>query len=285
MKILVIGSFGMLGNEIARQLGKKESVDLYAWDVGDLDITDFPLTEEKISNLMPKVIFNCAAYNFVDKAEDERELAMKINFKAVENLAKVAEKIGAIFVHYSTGYVFNGEKGGAYAEDEKLDPQSVYARSKFLGEKAALEFCRKTYLIRLNQLFGKSGAGAASKKGFVDMVLELASSGKKELDFVSDEISTRAYAPDLAKASIELVFGKYPFGIYHLTNEGQASWHEWASEILKIKGVENVKINKVSAGAFVRKAARPKNSSLANTKFPKQRKWQDALKEYIMEQE
>ncbi len=287
MNILILGAKGTLGGELARHLNNNSEARLAAWDLGDLDITDNLQTIEAISRIAPDIIFNCAAYNFVDKAEDEPEKAMQINFHAVENLARAASKCGAVFVHYSTGYVFDGEKRGGYDENDKPNPKSVYANSKYLGEQAALSLCPKTYLIRLNQLFGGAASGSSSKKSFVDIVLRMAESGKREFDFVDDEISTRAYAPDLAKASIELAGAagsgaqKYPYGIYHLTNEGCASWCEWAREILEIARIP-ARINAVKSDSFPRKAARPKNSSLNNNKFPKLRNWREALKEYIM---
>lgn len=280
MKALVLGYKGMLGRELFEQLQKKnfETVGL---DRDALDITDFSAAAEKISELRPDFIFNCIAYNFVDKAEDEPDQAMKINYEAVANLAKTAQKIGAVLVHYSTGYVFDGAKSSGYDEDNLPNPLSVYGKSKLFGEKAAAEFCHKAYIIRLNQLFGEPGLSMNSKKSFVDIILDLAlNQNKKEFDFVSDEISTRVYAVDLAAASVELALKNFPYGIYHLTNEGQASWYDWAEEIFKLRNID-VKLNKVSSSGFVRKALRPANSSLNNNKFSKLRTWQKALENYL----
>jgi dTDP-4-dehydrorhamnose reductase len=215
----------------------------------------------------------------VDKAEqEESQKAYELNSDAVGYIAEAAESVGATLVHYSTGFVFEGSEEKGYNEDANPDPQSVYGKSKLGGEQQA-EKCSKYYIIRLNLLFGQGGSSVHAKKSFPDMILELAKE-KKEFDFVTDEISTPTYAVDLAKATIELVKKPYPYGIYHLPNDGKASWYEFAEEVFKDKGIE-VKLNKVNSEQFVRPAKRPKNSVLLNTKFPKLRTWQEALKEYL----
>jgi dTDP-4-dehydrorhamnose reductase len=277
MSILVFGSKGMLGGELIRQLGNREVVGL---DNNDLDITDKVIVQLKIQELKPDVIFNCVAYNAVDQAEKspDKEMAFALNADAVEFIAEEAEKIGSIFIHYSSGFVFDGESQNGYTEQDTPSPISVYGQSKLEGEKQALK-SSKCYLIRLNLLFGKPGTSPKAKKSFPDLILGLAKD-KKEFDFVTDEVSTPTYAADLANASIQLVDQKYPYGIYHLVNEGSASWLDFAKEVFKLKDI-NATLNPTTSDKFVRPALRPKNSVLINTKFPKLRSWQEALKSYL----
>jgi len=277
MRVLIFGSAGMLGAELQKQWQAK-GAEVFAFD-RELDITDQKQVDTKLQELRPEIVFNCAAYNAVDKAEDQADIATKINADAIAYIAAAAEKIGAVVVHYSSGFVFDGEKSQGYNEDDLPNPQSVYARSKYQGEKNLQATAAKYYLIRLNLLFGEQGKSAGSKKSFPAVILDLAKT-KDSFDFVTDEISTPTYAPDLAEASIALVEKKYPFGIYHIVNEGRASWYDWAKEILELKGIQ-AKINPVSASAFPRKASRPACSVLINNKFPKLRGWQQATAEFL----
>ncbi len=281
MKVIVFGSKGMLGSELCAQLKDQQ---LYAFDNQDLDITDQQKVSAKIEELKPDLIFNAAAYNNVDKAEDpaENQKVFKLNSDAVGYIAEAAERVGATLIQYSTGFVFDGNNPEGYREDDQPNPQSVYAKSKASSEEQAKK-CSKHYIVRLNLLFGRGGSGPNAKKSFPDLILDLAKT-KSEFDFVANEISTPTYAPDLAKASIALTSAsdrqKHPYGIYHLPNSGRASWYDFAAEVFRIKQV-NAKINAVAADKFVRPAKRPLCSVLLNTKFPEQRSWQQALEEYL----
>ncbi len=278
MKILILGAKGMLGSELARQLAEDSANEVIAYDYEQLDITDHDTVVSTITEMHPDLIFNCAAYNAVDKAEEQHEIAMRLNADAVHNLAEAANNTEATLIHFSTGFVFDGNSKNGYNEEALPNPQSTYAKSKYLGEMQA-QTAAKHYIVRLNLLFGKGGVGSGAKQSFPDLILELTKE-KQEFDFVTDEISTPTYSADLATAVIKLYKEQFAYGIYHLPNEGQASWYDYAAEVFKIKGLD-VKINPVTADKFVRPASRPKNSVLINTKFPKLRPWQDALKEYL----
>ncbi len=274
--VLVLGSKGMLGSELVRQLQAK-GIETAAFD-SDLDVRDKEALKTKVQELKPEVIYNCVAYNAVDLAEEEKEKATSLNVTAVSNIVEAANSVGATLVHFSTGFVFDGQSTKSYTESDQPNPQSVYSQTKYQGEIEALKY-PKSYVVRLNLLFGKSAVSERAKKSFPELVLELAKD-QKEFAFVTDEISTPTYAVDLAQAVLELVDMKYPFGIYHLPNEGQASWLDFAEEVFRIRGVE-VKLNPVTADMFKRAAKRPKNSVIANTKFPKLRPWQQALEEFL----
>src|SRR3989304_8974336 len=168
MKVLVLGAKGMLGQELVKAFSGNGMV---AWDREDLDITDKTQVFQKIAELRPNIILNSVAYNAVDLAEENKDLAFAVNAEAVKHLALVSKEIGATFVHFSTDYVFEGIEKNGYKEGDAINPQSVYARSKAKGEEYLRETGGKYYLIRLSRLFGKSGIGGGSKKSFVDMIM------------------------------------------------------------------------------------------------------------------
>lgn len=276
MKVLILGSHGMLGQELVKVFSNNKVI---AWDREDLDITDKTQVFQKITELRPDIILNSAAYNAVDKAEEDKDLAFAVNAEAVKYLVQVSNEIGAIFVHLSTDYVFEGVKREGHEEGDAINPQSVYAQSKAKGEEYLREIGGKYYLIRLSRLFGKPGIGDGSKKSFVDMILNLAKE-KAELEIIDEELSSPTYAPDLAKITKELIDQKYPFGIYHGANSGICTWYELAGEALKLKNI-SCKMIPVLASRFPRLAVRPKYSVLLNTKLTPSRSWQEALNEYL----
>lgn len=287
MKLLILGSKGMLGQALYRgiyaELGGTNA-EVVGWDRSAIDITDKNQVTDKISALAPNVIINTAAYNNVDKAEGEdRELAMKINGEAVGYLVEAVANLGAILVHYSTDYVFKGDNPNGYREDDIPEPQSVYGQSKFLGEQKLINLLTykllNFYLIRTSRLFGPAGVGEGAKKSFVETMLKLGKE-KGELDVIDEETSSPTFVKDLARATIELIKSKAPYGIYHRTNSGACTWYGWAKKIFELAGL-NIKLNPVPASRFPRSAVRPKYSMLLTTKLPPLRRWEEALEEYL----
>lgn len=266
----------MLGQELVRTFHDHE---ILAWDREECDITDKEEIQTKIREQKPDVIINAAAYNNVDKAEEEKDVADKLNGYSVGYLAEVAKEIGAVMVHYSTEYVFNGENKDGYKEDDRPDPISVYGTSKYLGELELAKFTDKYYLIRLSRLFGKMGSGEGVKKSFIDIMVEL-SKTKDELDVVDEEVSSPTYASDLARLTRNIIEGDYAYGIYHGANRGACTWYGFAQDIFKIIE-KNVKLNPVDGSKFPRPAKRPAYAVLLNTKLPEARTWQEALWEYL----
>ncbi|HLC99957.1 dTDP-4-dehydrorhamnose reductase [Candidatus Kaiserbacteria bacterium RIFCSPHIGHO2_01_FULL_48_10] len=283
MRVLVLGAKGMLGQELVKIFSDNV---VTAWDKDDLDITNREEVFQKIREQAPDVILNAAAYNAVDKAEEEEGVAFAVNAEAVNFLAQAASEIGSLLVHYSTDYVFDGAREAGYQESAEPSPQSAYARSKAQGEKYLQEIGGRFYLIRLSRLFGKPGAGEGSKKSFVDSILKLATptqgsgEAKKELEVVDEELSSPTYAPDLGKLTKGLIDRKLPYGIYHGANSGACTWYEFANEALKTKNI-SCTLKPVKADRFPRKALRPKYSVLLNTKLPPTRDWKEALREYL----
>ncbi len=273
--ILIIGKNGNLGRELVSLYP-----DATAWGRSELDVTDENAVTNQITGLKPDIVFNCTAYNDVDGAEQNSETAKSINAKAPEFLAKVCDQISATLVHYSTGQVFAGDSKDGYTETDIPQPINAYGQSKLGGEQAVTNFCKKSYIIRTEWLYAKPATTGTSKKSFIDIMLEMAETGKS-IKAVDDEFGKPTYAKDLAIMSKELVEQNQPFGIYHGINEGLASRYDWAKEIFRIKNIE-ADLSPVPASTFPpREAKRPQYEILNNTKFPKLRSWQDALKDYL----
>lgn len=269
-KILILGSNGMLGKALAQEF---KDCQLTAWDKKDLDITDRKKLQEKIFSLQPDIIINAAADTNVEKAEENQEKILRVNGKAVGNLAQIAKKINAIFIHYSTDYVFDGKSRKGYRETAQPNPINVYGKSKFLGEALLRSNCDKYYLIRSSWMFGPGGVN------FVDKILQKARINAK-LDVVNDQWGKPTFAPDLAKATKQILEQERPFGIYHLTNEGKTNWYQFSRQILALSK-SKARVNPVSSQNYPSPVKRPIHSALLNTKLPKLRHWEEALGEYL----
>ena len=276
MKILIIGAKGLLGSYLVKTFQDHE---VLAWDRDEIDITDPIGTRTQLVSVRPDILINCAAYNDVDRAEQESKIANEANGHAVGYLASVAAEIGCIIVHYSSAFVFDGNDSRGYAEDASPSPESAYARSKVLGEEAIAKSGAQWYLIRTDRLYGTLPSGHGGKKPFPDLMIELA--GKKPfLEVVDNERGSPTYALDLAKSTRYMIESKQPYGIYHRTGSGACTWYEWACEIFKIKNMA-VDIRPASRNKFPVPAPRPKFAILQNTKLPPLRPWQEALREYF----
>lgn len=280
MKIIILGAKGMLGQEIRRVfLG----TEILVWDFDELDITNEYKVQERITQEKPNIVINCAAYNNVDKAEKERGMAVTLNGYAPGFIAKACKEAGAIFVHYSTDYVFDGEKRGGYKEADVPKPISAYGASKLLGEIETKKNIDKYYIIRLSRLFGRTGMGIDVKNSFVDKMIEL-SKIKDKLEVINEELSSPTYAPDLAKRTKYILENNLPFGVYHGTNDGACTWYEFAREIFKqIK--KDIELVPISSDKFLRLAKRPEYSVLLNTKLLPMRSWKEALSDYLNSRE
>ncbi len=314
-KLLILGSGGMLAADLIKVFGKAKKYKLTVWGMKDLDITDEASVIEKITKLSPDVIINAAAYTAVDAAEKEYDKAMNVNGYALRALAETAGKIGALLIHYSTDYVFDGKNPAGYKEDDEPNPVSAYGQSKFVGEQMILMAeansyggcggcglahggCAKAaakikplkyYIIRTSWLYGHNG------KNFIEAMLALA--GKiPELKVVADQRGKPTYTVDLAEKTKEMIGSKLAYGIYHFTDETAKkgiSWYNFAREIFKIESALGgkkikVKVKPVTTKEFYKGnksylAKRPAYSMLINTKLPKARNWKEALEDYLKE--
>ena len=223
MKIVVIGNAGQLSYELVRILGE----DTICLGPEDTDITKLDVLSATLAQLAPDVIINAAAYTAVDKAEEDQALCHAINAAAVENLAKYCKQAGAFLVHVSTDYVFNGHKGSPYLPNDPIEPQGVYGKTKADGEKALLDILPEaSCLIRTAWVYSAHG------NNFVKTMLKLMAD-KPQLTVIDDQIGTPTWAKGLADACVSAAKNK-TVGVYHWTDEGVASWYDFALAIQEL---------------------------------------------------
>lgn len=263
MNILVTGANGQLGNEL--RLVTAESADQYVFtDVGELDITDAEAIERMVAANGIELIINCAAYTNVDKAEDDRALAERLNTTAVEHLAAAMKRRNGWLVHISTDYVFGGDPYNTPCkEDQQGTPTGVYGETKLHGEQAIARIGCHHIIIRTAWLYSEFG------KNFVKTMLDLTAS-KPELKVVFDQTGTPTYARDLADAIFAIVEGrKYAGneGIYHYSNEGVCSWYDFTKTIAELAGRTKCDIQPCHSDEFPSKVKRPAYSVLDKTKI------------------
>lgn len=282
MRILLTGAGGMLGADIVKTF-TAAGHEVIATDRAELDIVDAEAVTRTIELHQPDAIINTAAYNFVDKVEDPAvyPLALAVNATGPGNLARAAASHGIPFVHYSTDYVFAGNKPQGYLEDDPTDPLSKYGQTKALGEEALKAAYGTWYIARLSKIFGQPGVSDLSKESFVQLMLRLAKE-KPTLQIVDEEVGCPTYTKDVAQATLALLTDRWVPGIYHLVNEGAGvTWYGFAQEIFDVVGVTTPRVP-VNADTFPpRPAARPKFAALLNTKAPKLRPRIEALREFL----
>lgn len=248
---LITGGNGQLGTEL-RHLLDEQGAAYVSTDAAEMDITDAKATMDKIKEVQPTVIFHCAAYTAVDKAEEEgKELDEKINVDGTRNVALAAEAVGATLIYISTDYVFDGtKKEGEYATDDQVNPQNEYGRTKLLGEEAVQAIMSKYYIIRTSWVFGQYG------HNFVFTMQRLAKA-HDTLTVVNDQFGRPTWTRTLAEFMTYVINNESPTGIYHLSNDNSCSWFEFAQEILKETAVT---IKPVTSAEFPQKATRPQYS-------------------------
>lgn len=284
MKILITGAKGMLAKEVIEKFQKGN--ELILTDVKDLDITDEQAVLDYVTNLKPDYIINCAAFTAVDKAEECKELAEKINGEGPTNLAKAAKQAESKLVHISTDYVFGGELDLTkdYKEDDEKKPVTVYGITKLHGEYGIEANMSDYYIFRTAWLYGIGG------KNFVKTMTKLGTD-KDELSVVSDQHGSPTYAKDLAEIIYQSVYKKIPYGIYNATNEGYTTWYDFTKEILSEQGID-CKVNPVTTQEYIEmmkvtQAKRPYNSQMSKAKLKAQGikipDWKDGLRRYLEE--
>ncbi len=282
MRILITGAGGQLGSEFKSLFEKN---NLKALTHSELDITDFEKVKKVVESSKPDILINTSAYHIVDECEDYPEKAFLVNSLAVRNLALLSKNFGFILIHFSTDYVFDGRKNSPYMEDDPPFPLSVYALSKLCGEIFIKNYCENFYIIRTCGLYGAKGK--TTKGGnFIERIINKWKEGK-ELRVVSDQIITPTYTRELAEKVRLLIQYNAPYGLYHMTNEGECSWYEFARKVFEIMGVE-AEIKPVLSEELGLKAKRPKYSVLENKKMrlagiPDFKHWTLALQDYFEE--
>lgn len=286
MRILILGAKGNLGGQLVKVFNVDDN-EVTDWDKEEVDITDRELILKKVSDVKPDLIINAAAYNAVDKCEDSNaqyEIAKKINIDGPKFLAEAALAVGAILVHYSSDYVFDGKNKSGYKETDEPSPINRYGKTKYHGEKRIIEFSGvglKWYIIRSSKLFGPKGDSEQAKESFFDLILRL-SNEKKEFNMIEgEEISCFTYTSDLAVKTKEIVDGDFSYGIYHIVNAEPTSWYKAAKFLFELTNKQDIKLNAIKSEGFPRPAKRPKYSILLNTKLTPLRSWKEALREYL----
>lgn len=233
MKIAVIGANGQLGTDLVEVLSKNHEVT--GLTHADIEITSIDSVRNVLTSLKPDIILNTAAYHVVPEAEKFPDKAFLLNGTAALNLATICQEEGVRLLHYSTDYVFDGEKKKPYTEDDRPNPLNVYANTKLSGEYFALNYCNSSFVVRVSGIYGKVPCRAKGGN-FVTTMLKLAKE-KPEVRVVNDEVLTPTPTYWIAKNTDELIKTD-AFGLYHMSCEGQVSWYEFAKTIwdtLKLK--------------------------------------------------
>lgn len=275
VKAMIVGASGQLGQELQKLLNEVKW-DYVPLTVEDLDITDRDKIDEKIKEIQPTVILDAAAYTAVDKAEDEgKELNWVVNVDGTKNLAEAAKSHDIELVYISTDYVFDGTKEGYYLEDDPANPKNEYGRAKWAGEQVVRESGAKYYIVRTSWVFGEFG------HNFVFTMQNLAKT-HDTLTVVNDQIGRPTWTRTLAEFMIHLLDVKAPFGTYQLSNDNEATWYDFACEILKDT---DVTVKPVTSDEFPQKAYRPRHSIMSLDKAKSTGfvipTWQEALSDFL----
>ena len=280
--ILVTGGNGQLASCIKDVEKQYDDLNVIYTDHLELDICELNQIQTFFkSNPQINYCINCAAYTAVDKAETEAEKAFEINATGAKNLAQVCNDHDAILIHVSTDFVFDGEKNEPYTETDAANPISVYGASKLQGEVEIQQALKEYFIIRTSWLYSEYG------NNFMKTMLRLAET-RDGISVVSDQIGTPTYAGDLAEIIIQIINTKTEkYGIYHYSNEGVASWFEFAKEIFKLTK-NKIKVNPIPSIEYLTPAKRPKYSVLDKKKIIDVFKidipfWRDSLKKVILQ--
>ena len=258
----VFGAAGQLGIELVRELGARE-YSVTAWNRTDVDITDSAAVERALATSEVDIVFNAAAYNQVDVAENEPLAAFLVNALAVRNLALACRQIDAKLVHFSTDYVFDGQASQPYTEDSPTHPLSAYAVSKLAGELYAQAYLERVLVLRTSGVFGPGGLRTA-RGNFVELMLRLAG-GEKPIRVVEDYMASPSFSPALASRSIDLVERNH-FGIFHIGGGAPISWFRFAQTIFEVAGL-HPELLPTNDREYRTAARRPKYSALSNAKM------------------
>jgi dTDP-4-dehydrorhamnose reductase len=280
-RILITGANGQLGKSF-KEIAKTSNHFFLFTDIDELDITDFNQVDIFFRGNKPDFLINCAAYTAVDRAETDEKMAFLLNRDAVKNLAEACKIHNCVFIHISTDYVFDGEKTSPYNESDKVNPQSVYGKSKLAGEEI-LQNYDNAIIIRTSWLYSDFG------NNFLATMQRLGRE-KDEIRVVNDQFGCPTYATDLAKTIIIILEKTTNLDkktqIFHFSNEGRCSWFDFASEIMKLSQIDCL-VSPISTSEYPTVATRPLFSVLDKTKIKETfnihiRTWQEALVEAII---
>ncbi|MDB5017627.1 MAG: rmlD [Mucilaginibacter sp.] len=273
--IVVFGASGQLGQCFKNLAEEANNLAIFFPSESEANILDIDALKKIFEVYKPAYSINCAAYTAVDKAEDDQELAIKINKTGVENLSRLCAENDSVLIHISTDFVFEGNKPSPLNEDDETKPISVYGQTKLDGEKIGQTLLEKLFIIRTGWLYSEYG------NNFVKTMQRLGAE-KDELKIIADQVGTPTYAIDLALCILQIIgSGSTAYGIYHYSNEGVTSWYDFAKAIFDISGT-TVKIIPVKTEDYVTKATRPSYSVMDKSKIKKEFNitipyWRDSL--------
>ena len=273
------GSDGQLGRALVERLGSRV---VWAGNRAALDVRDQAAVRARVADARPDVVVNATAYNKVDRAEAERDLAMAVNQAGPRNLATAAAEAGALLVHVSTNYVFDGALRRPYTEDDAARPLGVYGLSKLAGEAAVMSVNGRYLIVRTSALYGRP-ANRETGGNFIDRILEGARAGIP-LRVVNDQEVSTTYAPDLAAAIVSMAEADCR-GLFHVVNEGSCTWHALAVEALTQAGL-GARVEALSSEELAAPARRPTYSVLSTERYrsrglPPLREWRAALADHL----
>jgi dTDP-4-dehydrorhamnose reductase len=276
MRILVVGAGGQLGQAMVARL--QGTYDVTAWGRAEADLTKHGEVRDAIARLAPEAIINCSGYNHVDQAEDDQITALDVNAMAVGTLARAAAAHQALFIHYSTDFVFAGTASAPYTETDAPEPRSVYAQSKLIGEWLAAD-AGEYYVLRVESLFG-----GPNRKSSIDRIADAVRNGQQAPVFV-DRVVSPSFVADVVDASVFLLDTRPAGGLYHCVNTGHASWLEVGREIVSRLGATDAALKPVSVKDVQLRAQRPQYAALSNEKLARagytMPTWQDAIARYL----
>ena len=282
MKVAVIGANGQLGSDlVAAFSGNGDAVR--GLTHSEVEVSDLQSVSQALKDFQPQVIVNTAAMHHVENCESEPEKAFAVNALGPRNLAIVARDLGAVLMHVSTDYVFDGGKGSPYVEEDNPRPLNAYGITKLAGEHFVRATTEKHFVIRTSGLYGKSPCRAKGGLNFIELMLKLAKE-RGEVRVVDSEVVTPTSTAELAQQMVQLSRSDC-YGLYHATAEGSCSWYEFAREIFTVTDTA-VRLKVAAPGEFPAKVARPKYSVLENRALKSRglnmfRPWQDALHKYL----
>jgi len=284
--VAIVASSGQLGSDLFEVLSHSGRYRMTRLPHARLDVTNRDEITEVLERGDFDIVVNCAAYNRVDDCEDNSSEAFRINALGAQEVARACRKKKFLCVYISSDFVFNGDKGSSYIEEDATLPVNVYGVSKLTGELLVRQTAERWLIVRTASLYGKYGSRGKSGN-FVDTILDRAREGQS-IEVVNDIWMSPTYTKDLARG-LEALLEADAEGIYHVANSGRCSWYEVACEALRLAGLANP-IKPMTANSYPGKARRPKDSSLLCKKFEtvtghRMRPWQNALQDYLVERD
>lgn len=288
IKVLVTGANGQLGSEISKISGEFSDIEFAFTDVGELDITNPEKVAAFLAGFKPHFLVNCAAYTAVDKAETDISTATLLNATAVGILAQQSAKVGCKMIHISTDYVFDGNGPRPYREDDRVDPQSVYGKTKLEGELLCQKYNPESLIVRTSWLYSAFG------NNFVKTMVRLGTE-RSELGVIADQVGTPTNAADLARAILTIISSvasdetKFISGVYHYSNEGVASWYDFTKAIFDITGIDCL-VKPIATEDYPSPVKRPPYSVMNKSKIKlifglQIPHWRDSLTEYFQKKQ